>query len=225
MSSSNQATTVVTAYEVELPAGGKMWLDSDEEVELWEHSAKRYIEDYHLAKTNDLVLLGAILQQQIETFRAQRLLNGLQPEVDANGTPTGRYVRVELDADERDKALRRLNTATSEIRGIEKALGIDKVSREAGGTVSIENYLRTLKAAAHERGIHIAERTLAYEKFANDLRWRVRVLKNTDAEDRAYHGLETPEKLIDWAEDELKGLEQVDKDFATQKGKLFIGKL
>lgn len=214
----------ITAFEVELPAGGKMWLSSAEEVELWEKSGDRYVEDYHLTKTNDLVLLGAILQQQIETFRAQRLLNGLQEELDPNGVPTGRYVKIELDSDDRDKAMRRLNTATGEIQKIEKSLGIDKVSRESGGQVSVSNYLRTLKQAAHQRGIHIAKRTLAYERFANELRWRLRVLFNTDTEDRQYHDL-TPEKLLRWCEEELKGLEKVDQDFAREKGKVFIGKL
>jgi hypothetical protein len=214
----------MSAYEVELPAGGKMWLESAEEVELWEKSSERYIEDYHLTKTNDLVLLGAILQQQLETFRAQRLLNGLRPEMDANGVPTGKYEKVVLDSDDRDKAMKRLNSGTSEIRGIEKALGIDKVTRESGGQVSVSNYLRVLKHAAHERAIHVSKRTLAYEAFVNDLRWRLRVLFNTDAEDRAYHDL-TPDKLLQWCDEELKTLEQVDQKFAKEKGKLFIGKL
>lgn len=214
----------ISAFEVELPAGGKMWLESAEEVELWQTSSKRYIEDYHLSKTNDLVLLGAIIQHQLETFRSQRRLNGLEAERDANGIPTGRYIKTTLDSDERDKAMRRLNSATGEIRTIEKALGIDKVSREAGGQVSVSNYLRTLKKAAHDRGIHISKRLLAYEKFCNDLRWRLRVIHNTDAEDRAYHDL-TPEKLLKWAEDELKGLEQIDKNFARDVGKVYIGKL
>lgn len=221
---SNPPPISSTVHQVDLPAGGVMWLSSAEEVQLWENSAERYIEDYHLTKTNDLILLGAILQQQIETFRAQRLLNGLQEELDANSVPTGRYVRVELDSDERDKAIKRLNTATGEIQKIEKALGIDKVSREAGGAVSVENYLRTLKHAAHERAMHISKRVLAYEQFVNDLRWRLRILRNADPEDQAYHDL-TPEKVLDWCREELKGLEDIDKQFAKEKGKLFIGKL
>jgi hypothetical protein len=62
-----------------------MWLQSDEEVELWKLSHERYVEDYQLAKTNDLVLLGAILQQQITMFRAQRKMNGMEPEMTRQG--------------------------------------------------------------------------------------------------------------------------------------------
>jgi hypothetical protein len=211
-------------FEVELPAGGKMYLQSPEEVELWERSAERYVDDYHLTKSNDLVLVGAILQQQISMFRAQRKLNGLEPQFDNAGVPTGQYTRVEIDADETDKWMKTLNSAADQVQKIEKSLGIDKVTREAGGTMSVENYLRTLKRAAHERGIHISKRVLAYEKFVNDFRWRLRVYFNADAEDRAYHNL-TPDEMLKWCHEQLAGLEEIDKKFARDKGKVFAGKL
>lgn len=211
-------------FQVNLPAGGIMHLQSPEEVDLWERSALRYVEDYHLTKTNDLVLLGAILQQQVILFRSQRKLNGMEPEVDASGVPTGRYKVVQPDSDEVQGLTRILNTATGEIRAIEKSLGIDKVTRESGGQVSVSNYLQTLKKAAHERGIHISNRFKAYEKFANELRTMLRMFHNLDAEDRAYHNL-TEEKILQWAQDELAKLEELDKKFAHEKGKLYSGKL
>lgn len=211
-------------FEVELPAGGSMPLQTAEEVDLWRNSAARYIEDYHLTKTNDLVLLGAILTQQLILFRAQRRLNGMQPQVDASGVPTGQYVMVDLDSDEVAKYTRMLNTATDQIKSNEKALGIDKVTREQGGTVSVESYLRTLKKAAHERGIHISNRFIAYEKFANELRTMLRMFHNLDAEDRAYHDL-TEEKILKWCSDTLAALEDADKKFAHEKGKMYVGKL
>lgn len=211
-------------FEVELPAGGLMYLQSPEEVDLWKKSAERYVEDYQLTKTNDLVLLGAILQQQVILFRAQRKLNGMDPEVDANGVPTGRYKLVENDGDEVQKQSRILNTATKEIRDIEKALGIDKVTREQGGAVTVASYLRTLKKAAHERGIHVSERFIKYEAFVNQLRTMLRMYHNLDAEDRAYHNL-TEAGIMSWASDELAKLEQADKDFAHHFGKLYAGKL
>jgi hypothetical protein len=211
-------------FEVELPAGGKMYLQSADEVELWAKSMERYMEDYHLANVNDLHMLGAILQQQVLAFRATRALNGMTPELDNNQVPTGRYATQALDADDMGKYTKILNTATGEIRALEKQLGIDKASREADGAVSTQAYLRTLKRAAHARGIHITKRLVAYEGFINDLRWRLRVLENADAEDKAYHDI-TPEKVLDWAREELAGLEQVDKDFAHEFGKLYIGKL
>lgn len=214
----------VPQFQVSLPAGGIMYLQSPEEVDLWEKSADRYIEDYHLTKTNDLVLLGAILQQQVILFRAQRKMNGMEPEVDAAGVPTGRYKMVQPESDEVQGLTKILNTATGEIRSIEKALGIDKVTRESGGQVSVSNYLKTLKKAAHERGIHISKRFLAYEEFANQFRTMLRMYRNLDAEDRAYHNL-TEDGLLKWASDELAKLEEIDKKFAHEKGKLYAGKL
>lgn len=211
-------------YEVELPSGGKLHLQSEEEVELWTNSHERYIEDYQLAKLNDLVLLGAILQQQVIVFRAQRSMNGMVPELDANQLPTGRYIMKQVDPADQGDYIAMMNKAAAEITRIEKALGIDKVTRESGGAHTLEQYLRTLKRAAHQRAIHISRRTLAYEKFVNELRWRLRGLRNWDAEDRAYHDL-TPEKVLDWCWEQLTELEQADKDYAREKGKLFVGKL
>jgi hypothetical protein len=194
-------TPSMQVFEVELPSGGKMFLQSAEEVALWEQSHERYVEDYHLTKTNDLVLVGAILQQQVTLYRAQCALNGVEAELDNAGVPTGRYKQHKLDA-----------------------LGIDKVSREAGGAVTVENYLRTLKRAAHDRGIHISKRVIAYEQFCMDLKTRLRILKNADAEDRNYHDI-TPERVLAWATEQLDALEEVDKRFAREKGKVYIGKL
>jgi hypothetical protein len=152
-------------FEVDLPMGGKMHLQSAEEVELWENSAAKYVEDYHLTKTNDLVLVGAILQQQITLFRAQRALNGMEPLLDNAGVPTGQYKQTVLDADDTRKFMGMLNDAANQIQKIEKSLGIDKVTREAGGTVSVSNYLQTIKRAAHERGIHINKQVVRMESF------------------------------------------------------------
>jgi hypothetical protein len=212
------------AFEVELPAMGTVHLQSAEEVDLWNRSAQRYREDYMLAKTNDLVLLGILLQQQIEAFRAQRMLNGMIPELDNAGVPTGKYIAADVDSDERDKAMRRLTQASDQIQKIEKALGIDKVSREAGGQLSVANYLTTLKHAAHLRGIHITEQFRRTEKFRNELSTMLRMLDNLDAEDRAYHGI-TDQSVLQFCRDEIAALAAVDQEFAHEQGKLYVGKL
>ena len=69
-------------FMVDLPAGGRLDLNDADEVELWEESAKRYIDDYGLVKANDLMLLGAILSQAIAMYRAQRELNDAQEGVE-----------------------------------------------------------------------------------------------------------------------------------------------
>jgi hypothetical protein len=71
-------------------------LHSIDEVDLWEESAQRYVNDYQLTQQNDLLLLGAILSQQLAMFRAQQRMNGMAPELDDRGLPTGQYKRQEV---------------------------------------------------------------------------------------------------------------------------------
>lgn len=213
-----------TTFEVTLPAGGKLELDGIDEVELWEQSSRRYVRDYQLTQQNDLLLLGAILSQQLLLFRAQKRMNGMEPERDANGRPTGRYTMQEPKAADMAAAQGTIKKAAEEIRALEKALGIDKATREAGGAHTVTQYVTDLKAAAREYGVHLSKRTLAYEEFANGLRWRLRILHNGDAEDRAYHKL-TEKSVLSWANFALAELEAIDKAFAREKGRLFVGKV
>jgi ethanolamine utilization cobalamin adenosyltransferase len=63
----------------------------------------------------------------------------------------------------------------------------------------------------------------AYEKVMMDARWRLRLMRNGDPEDRSYHKL-TPQNVCDWLEDELRKLEQVDKEYAKEKHAVFVGR-
>jgi hypothetical protein len=210
-------------FEVDLPAGGKLMLHSLEEVDLWEESAKRYIQDYELSQQNDLLLLGAVLSQQLAMFRAQQRMNGMTPKLDENGVPTGQYMRKELKVNDMGAAQSTIVKASTEIRELEKALGIDKKTREAGGAHTVQNYVGTLKAAARQYGIHLSQRMKAYESLAMEARWKLRLMRNGDAEDRAYHKL-TPQVVCEWLEVELAELEKLDKQFAREKHAVFVGR-
>lgn len=211
-------------FEVALPAGGKLYLQSAEEVDLWNQTHERYAEDYGLTNFNDLHTLGAILQQQVMLYRSQFLINGMEPELDSSGVPTGRYVQSKRSAEDMHSAQKMMNSATDEIRKLEKSLGLLKEQRESGGAMSLQNYVRMLKRAAHERGIHITRRLTAYEAFVNDLSTRLRILANADPEDQAYHDI-TPEKICGWAREQMLELQSIDKEFAAEKGALYVGKL
>ena len=213
-----------TSFEVELPAGGRLLLHSVDEVDLWEESAKRYIGDYQLSQQNDLLLLGAILSQQLAMFRAQQRMNGMAPKLDDRGLPTGKYERREVKVSDLSAAQATITKASVEIRELEKTLGIDKKAREAGGTHTVQNYVSTLKEAARKYGIHLSKRMQAYEKVMMEARWKLRLLRNGDAEDRAYHKL-TPQGILDWLERELEQLEDVDKTYAREKHRVFLAKI
>lgn len=215
---------VLANLEVDLPAGGVLHLQTPDEVQFWNESKERYEEEYTLSKQNDLIALGQLLQQQVILFRAQTAINGMEPELDENDVPTGVYKRVQLDANETAAWQKTMTAAAQEMRNLEKALGIDKATREQGGAHTVDSYVRSLKRAAHSRGIHITERTLEYEKFVNELRVRVRILLHGDDEDRKYHNI-TPKTVMLWAEEEVLRLEEADKKWAREVGKLFAGKL
>lgn len=216
--------TNITDYTVHLPSGGTLHLQTADEVDLWETAAQRYREDYVLQKHNDLVTLGALLQQQIILFRCQTAINGMEPELDAQNVPTGRYARTEIDGADLAAYQRTLTEAAKEMRALEKQLGIDKATREQGGAHTLDNYVRTLKRAAHDRGIHITKQVIEYQSVTKELGWKLRLLYNGDKQDRAYHNI-TPKTVLDWLRDETERLEQLDRDFARDKGKLYVGQL
>lgn len=187
---------------VDLPVGGRLKLGTLDEVEMWNSSSKKYIDDYGITKANDLALLGAILSQLIAMFQAQQKLH--------EGDGVGQQSKIAK--------------AAGEIRELEKALGIDKKSREAGGKHTVDDYLLRVKRAAHISGIRISDRVRAYEKFNNELRVKIRLLRNGDQEDRAYHDV-SPESILAFCERRLAAIEEADKKWAKDKGAIFVGKL
>lgn len=214
----------ISDYSVELPAGGTLHLQSADEVNLWTSALAKYQEDYLISKHNDLVTLGSLLQQQLVIYRAQVAINGMEPEVDKQGVPTGRYRRVEIDGADLAAYQKALTEAAKEMRALEKALGIDKPTREQGGAHTVDNYIRTLKKAAHDRGVHITEMVLEYQRVMKELEWKLRLLYNGDAQDRAYHNI-SPKSVLDWLRDEVAELNARDREWANQVGKLYVGKL
>jgi hypothetical protein len=212
------------SFKVDLPGGGSVSLQTQDEAELWDDSHKRYLESYGLSEQNDLVLLGAILSQQLAMYRAQQRMTGMVPEFDDQGLSTGRYISANLKAADLTAAQNTVTKAATEIRELEKSLGIDKKTREQGGQATVATYINTLKEAARRYGLHISKRLKEYERVAMEARWKLRVLRNGDAEDRAYHDL-SPQKIIDWLEVELAKLEEADKTYAREIGHLYVGRL
>jgi hypothetical protein len=214
----------VSEYRVEAPAGGELILRSQEEVDLFNEMAEAYQKDYRLARKGELVLLGAILSQALTQFRCQQELSGVVEETDANEIGTGVWVRREIKPADRASLQKMMGEATKEIRANEIALGIDKKSRDAGSQESVANYIATLKQAGHRMGVHIHQRVFMYEAFVKELSWRIRLNRNGDAEDKKYHDV-SPEKICEWAENELSAMTEFDKEFAHSQKKLYGGKL
>lgn len=213
----------ITICKVEAPGGGEVLLRSEAEVSLYEEMSAAYQNDYRLVRQSEKVLLGSILSQALILFRAQTEMTGVKATTDNNGVPNG-YEEVKLSSTERTALQKTISEATKEIREIEKALGIDKKTRDSGGQENVSTYLTTLKRAGHRMGVHIHRRVKLYEEFAMELRWRLRLLRNGDDEDKKYHDI-SPEKICAWSENKLAEIEEFDKLFAKSQSKLFGGKL
>lgn len=191
-------------HEVELPAGGTLALRNGAERKLWEQAAERYRSEYGLVRTNDLVLLGALLTHQIFMYRAQQQL---------------------IDDDKAGReAQARLTKASEQIQQIEKSLGIDKKSRDTGGPQETHDFIGRLKRAANAKGVRISERVKAFESFNMALKTKIRVYRNGDEEDRAYLGL-TADSIIDFCETELEKIEESEKEWAREHAAVIVGRL
>jgi hypothetical protein len=210
-------------FRVELPGGGGgIHLQSVEEMDRWQTLATAYAEQYDLRKINDLTNLGTLLIQHITMYRAQQALSGRVPEVDDEELPTGRYISKVLKPAELRAFQDQINSASKEIREIEKAMGIDKKSRDNAGDESLKAWLTAMKARAHRYGLHISRRVTAQEEFVNELKWRVRLNEVGDAEDNHYEDT-TNEGIVKWCREQLAELEEKDKKFAQEEGALVLG--
>lgn len=210
-------------YRVDLPGGGGgIHLQSLEEMDRWTTLAAAYQEQYDLRKINDLTNLATLLVQHISLYRAQQALSGRVPEMDEDELPTGRYVSRLLKPAEIRAYQEQVNTASKEIRDIEKAMGVDKASRDKGGDESAKAWLIQMKARAHRYGLHVSKRVTKYEEFVMELRWRLRLNLNGDSEDKAYENVSDAD-IIKWAREKLAELEEVDKTFAAEEGALVLG--
>lgn len=210
-------------FKVEMPGGGGyLHLQSNEECDRFNTLAEQYQQQYSLRKVNDLTNLSTLLVQQINLYRAQQAMTGRQPEMDDDGIPTGRYEMRQLKPAEIRAFQGQITDASKEIRTIEQTMGIDKKSRDAAGDESVQAWLTAMKAKAVRYGLHVSKRVKAYEEFAMEMRWRVRLEQNGDAEDKHYEQC-TPEEIVKWARGELEKLEKVDVEFAKEESKLVVG--
>jgi hypothetical protein len=210
-------------YRVELPGGGGgITLQSAEELDRWQTLEHAYRDQYDLRKINDLTNLTTLLVQHINLYRAQQALSGRIPETDETDMPTGAYVLRTLTANEIKVYQDQINTASKEVREIEKTMRIDRGSRDSQGDESMRSWLLAMKARAHKYGLHVSARTKAYEELAMELRWRCRLNEVGDAEDKGYEDC-SAEGIVKWARERLAELERKDQEFAKEQGALVLG--
>lgn len=214
----------MVVYHEKLPHGGTITLQNPEEVAYFRDLKKSYEDDYAslLLKPNDRNRLSQLINFELLAHRYTQRMMGAVNVYDSDGNITA---IEKIDPVEMANISQMLPKVQDEIRRLETALKIDKRTREGSGEGDIRNYMEMLKKAAINYKVHLSKRYTSYDEFVNELRWRIRVFKNADAEDRAYHGLETESKVLDWIEQQLLDLEAVDKEFANNKQALWVGRI
>jgi hypothetical protein len=221
---SGMAPAAATNFEVELPAGGKLPLLTIDEVEFFEESRDRYLSDYAIRNQSDRLAVNHMLILSVESFRASQRINGMEPELDPAGVPTGRYIKGKVSGTDRAASLNVLIKTRESIADTEKQLGIDKKTRDQGGQYDVATYIEGAKKGAREFGVHLSKRYIAYTSFVKALRTQMRMLRQLDNEDLVEVHL-SKESLLDWAWNELDKLEEIDKRFAHEKGRLIVGRV
>jgi hypothetical protein len=216
------SATPLVLHEAALPGGGSIALTNPREKAFFDEKRKVYAKEYPLTKPNDLSRLGQLLTLELVAHRMTQRMMGQVMLFDQNGSPTGAFEAV--SDDEIVSITDRLPKVQKEIRDLEKALRIDKQAREGEGTHDIRNYFETLKRAAFDYEVHLSDRYKAYDEVVNELRWKIRILRNADQEDKDYHQI-SEASIIKYIEDELLRLEELDIKFAADKQALWVGKL
>lgn len=214
----------IALYHEKLPHGGTINLQNPEEVSYFRELMKEYKTEYAslMNKPNDRNRLSQLITFELIAHRYTQRMMGTVNVYDQMGNVKG----VEkIDPVEMNLISQNLPKVQDEIRKLESALKIDKRTREGSGEGDIRNYMENLKKAAINYKVHLSKRYVAYDNFVNELRWRMRVIHNADNEDRAYHNLDTPEKLQDWIDEQLNELDSVDKAFGKDKQSLWVGKI
>lgn len=209
-------------FEVDLPAGGKLPLQTIEEVDVYEEARDSYLRDFRIQHHSDKLAVGSLLMMHLEVFRNQQRLNGMEAELDANGVPTGRYVKAQMKQQDKTAALSVLLKVQEEIRSAEKALGVDKKTRDAGGQYDTKAYVDAMKDAANQYGVHLSRRYQAYDAFVRALRVKIKMLDTLDAEDLQHENISV-DTIQSFIRASLDRLEEADKKFAHEKGRLIVG--
>jgi hypothetical protein len=221
---SGMGTTAPVNFEVELPAGGKLHLQTIDEVEVFEDTREAYLRDFQIKHHSDKLAIGSLLLMHLEVFRNQQRLNSMEAELDTRGVPTGRYVKTPVKPTEKSAILSVLLKMQAEIRDAEKALGVDKKTRDSGGQYDTKAYVEAIREGAGQWGVHLSRRYMAYEAFVRGLRVRLRMLDTLDPEDLQHENISV-ETILTSCRASLAKLEEADKKFAHEKGRLIVGKV
>jgi len=210
-------------YTVDQPDGGQVHLQTPSEVSYYEKLRDQYQGEYEVEAPNDLARLSQLLTLELTIYRKQQRMLGAVVYYDDQGNMAG---WEEVSSAEQAQIADSLPKLQAEVRNLEKALKLDRSTREGTGEGEIRRYMETLKGAANDYKIHLSERYTKFDEFVSELRWRLRVLRLPEEmeDDKKYHNI-SQETVIEFCEQQLRELEELDKEFAKNKQSLWVGQI
>jgi hypothetical protein len=183
---------------VTTPDGQTITLMHVDEVRYYEQLLRKYTEDYNFTNIADLTTLSSILYYETLMFRYQKW--GLSGKM-YDGKPANPK-GVGDDS----------KTASTELRQLRKALGIDRVTREAGQGETIAEYIHNLGIRAKRFGVM---RNKQAEKAIT--LWRALMAETgchlrSDEEERVEFKRHA-EDVVQWIVDHMDEFNEIDEAF------------
>lgn len=178
----------VQMYPVVTPSGGTVNLMTQEESDWYTDRRDTYVSQNRFTNQSDLNDLDRVLFMEVMINRWSTWI-----------TQGFDYFMTRVDE---SKVQQQIAEYSKELRQVKKALGIDKITRDASKVESVGDYIRTLLQRAKEFGYHRNEQ---YEKAVTliyELKTMVETYDRCDADEREDLDL-SHETILDWVRENM----------------------
>lgn len=197
-------------HQVVTASGEELTVIGDAERRWFEATRDRYLADYALTETTDLRDLDRLLVLELLSYR-----------MGAHLAAGADYYGAMIDEDKLRKQLREFST---EVNKVKDQLGMSKAARDkAANEGSVAQYLTELRARAKAFGIKRNHEVTKAIALLKELFALITAFDNSDEEERAKLGLESPDDILQWVRDVAKPeFDAIDAHFRQTQQRLWI---
>jgi hypothetical protein len=194
-----------STWTVTCPAGAKLELMSQDEVNFYNEIAGRYQSDNKFTNISDLLELDRLLMLEVMTYRWS---SWITKGCSYDGSP----INPSLSKD--------IQTYSKEIRDVKGAMGIDKKTRESMNASSAAEFIEDLKFRGKEFGIHRDNQIMAAYNLLKEAQGKVTLYRNSTPEERTIFQCHEGD-IIDWLEEKFAEFDKIDEAFRKNQ-KLWV---
>ena len=197
------------ALTVELPSGDEFTVMSQDEVDWVETTTARYVSQFAFENALDLNMLDRCVQSELLHWRVSRWC--------ARGKDYDEHVVILEEWREF------LVKTSQEIRQMQKALGVDKVTREKlRGDGSVHVYLAQLRERAGHFGVNRSNQLERALTLVMELRTLVTMHDNCTPDERARFKI-SPDTILEWIRTTLgPEYDEIDEHFRTHVQTMWV---